>query len=355
VLCQPREREGKIGAVGKGERGGKSNGGTAAAIALRPILAYARTRGVDVEALRLELGVPSSALDDPDFRIPEATHDRAWREAATRSGDSAFALHVVEHSSVGAFDVLDYAMWCSRTLAEAIDRLMSFHRILCDALVLRLEVRAGVARIRFQGGGHGRYSSEVAFALIVVRARESTATSLPPREVKFAHAAPSDLASHASLFRCPVRFGSTGSELVLDARDLALPVRSAQPGLAVVLDRHMREIMSRIPEVGSFIQRVHHAVGETLRASGRPTLSSTAHVLKASSRTVQRRLLEHGTTHREVVDAVRRDFAVRLLEVPGLSITEIAFLLGFSDVSGFTRTFKRWTGRTPALARSRSA
>jgi len=45
----------------------------------------------------------------------------------------------------------------------------------------------------------------------------------------------------------------------------------------------------------------------------------------------------------------------RLLEVPGMSITEIAFLLGFSDVSGFTRTFKRWTGRTPALARSRSA
>jgi AraC-like DNA-binding protein len=84
-------------------------------------------------------------------------------------------------------------------------------------------------------------------------------------------------------------------------------------------------------------------------------LSSTAHVLRASSRTVQRRLLEHGTTHREVVDAVRRDFAVRLLEVPGMSITEIAFLLGFSDVSGFTRTFKRWTGRTPALARSRSA
>jgi hypothetical protein len=111
--------------VGKGERGGKWNGGTAAAIALRPILAYARTRGVDVEALRVELGVPASALDDPDFRIPEATHDRAWREAATRSGDSAFALHVVEHSSVGAFDVLDYAMWCSRTLAEAIDRLMT--------------------------------------------------------------------------------------------------------------------------------------------------------------------------------------------------------------------------------------
>jgi AraC-like DNA-binding protein len=62
---------------------------------------------------------------------------------------------------------------------------------------------------------------------------------------------------------------------------------------------------------------------------------------------VQRRLLEHGTTHTEVVDTFRRELARRLMQERRMSVTEIAFLLGFTDVSGFRRTFKRWTGRSP--------
>jgi AraC-like DNA-binding protein len=325
-------------------------GGTAAGTALRPVLVYARTRGVDVEALRLELGLPASALDDPEYRLSERTSARVWQEAAARSGDPAFALHVVEHSAVGAFDVLDFALWCSATLRELIDRTVRFHRVLCDSLAPVLDVRGSVARLRLQGDPEP-HSAEALFALIVVRARELAAAGFAPREVKFAHPAPLDPSPYVTLFACPVRFGSAASELVLDASALRLPLRTACPGLAVVLDRYMTRIVSRLPSSTSFTDRVRKVVGETLQAEQRPTLRSTAKALKASQRTVQRRLLGEGTTHRRVVDAIRKDMGLRLMELPHLSVTEISFRLGFSGTSAFRRRFKRWTGRTPTLAR----
>jgi AraC-like DNA-binding protein len=69
-------------------------------------------------------------------------------------------------------------------------------------------------------------------------------------------------------------------------------------------------------------------------------------------RTVQRRLSELGTSYQEMVESVRRDMAEQLVLDRTLSITEIAFLLGFEEVSGFRRAYQRWTGLAPSRARA---
>jgi AraC-like DNA-binding protein len=149
-----------------------------------------------------------------------------------------------------------------------------------------------------------------------------------------------------------VSFGRAVAEIVFDARGFSREIAGVPPGLARVLDRQMREMLARLPDGDALMTRVHRAVATTLHGSARPSLQSTARALKASPRTVQRWLGEYGTSHREVVNAVRRDLAVRFLGVRRMSITEIAFLLGFNDVSGFRRTFKRWTGKTPSSFRA---
>ena len=156
----------------------------------------------------------------------------------------------------------------------------------------------------------------------------------------------------SSLFGCPVQFASVSSELVFDARELALPVRNANSGLAAVLDRHMQDVLDRLPHTDEFVHRVHQVVAKALHG-GNATLAATARALHTSTRTVQRRLRESGTSHRQVVDTVRRELAERLVVAGRLSVTEIAFLVGFSEVSGFRRTFKRWTGVSPSEMRAR--
>lgn len=332
--------------------GGHVATGTAGVIVLAPLFACADAMGVDVDALYVEAGIPVGARNDPDYRISEVTHAWAWTETAARCHDPILGLHVAEHAGVGAYDILDYSLWCSATLGEVLDRLARFYRIVCDSLAITLEVRGRTARLERVAEAHSPDAAECYWALIIRRARELTGRPVVPREVRFEHAAPRDVSPYSALFQCPVRFGCARTALVFDAVDLALAVRSAKPGLAAILDRQMEAVLARLPASASFTLHVRQAVGASLQSGGRPTLRSTARHLKASPRTVQRRLSEDGTTHREIVESVRRDLAQRLLEVRRMSITEIAFLLGFSDVSGFRRTFKRWTGRSPNLARA---
>jgi AraC-like DNA-binding protein len=102
----------------------------------------------------------------------------------------------------------------------------------------------------------------------------------------------------------------------------------------------------------SFVERARVAIASRL-AHGRPPIGAIARALHASPRTIQRRLGEQGTSYGDLIDSVRRERVESLVTAGRLSITEIAFLAGFTDVSGFRRAYKRWTGLAPSDARAR--
>ena len=70
-----------------------------------------------------------------------------------------------------------------------------------------------------------------------------------------------------------------------------------------------------------------------------------------STRSLQRRLREEGRIFSELVDEVRRDLAEDYIRDPGISLMEVAFVLGFSVYSSFARAYKRWTGVSPGEGR----
>jgi AraC-like DNA-binding protein len=324
--------------------------GTASLVVLRPMLTYARAHGVDVDAILGEMGVTAAMLDDYDHRVPEAQRAHAWVVASEQSRDPLFGMHVARSTKVGAFDVLDYALASASTLGQALDHIVRYHRVLCDAWAVVREDGPDLVRVR-RVEVTPRQEAEGLFVFFVHRGRELTAVALPPREVRFAHTAPPDPSPLEAFFRCPVRFGSNDTELLLDTSSLTLPVRTANPGLEHVLERYMNDLLARLPTGDSYVERVRSAVARAMR-TGRPTLESTSRDLHASPRTVQRRLGNHGTTHAMIVNAVRREMAERLVHEGRLSMTEIAFLLGFSDVSGFRRIYKRWAGVPPSHHRA---
>ncbi len=318
---------------------------------LRPMIAYARTRGVDVETILRATGLSSAQLDEFDRRIPEGARCRAWVDVAEQAKDPFFGLHVAERVRVGAFDVLDYAMAFSSTVGEAIDHMIRFHRVLCDSWDYKLDVEGSNAHLR-RVERTPRHEAEGNLAFLVLRARHATGCDIVPHQIRFPHGKPSDTSHHAALFRCPVRFGCPASEIVFDPATLALPNTTANEGVETVLVRYMNEMLERLPKTESFVEQVRAVVCRTLR-HGPPDLGKTARALHASTRTVQRRLSEHGTRFSDVVESVRRPLGERLVAEGRLSITEIAFLLGFVDVSGFRAAYKRWTGTSPSRGRSR--
>jgi AraC-like DNA-binding protein len=314
------------------------------------MLEYAKECGVDIDALMVELHLDPATLRNHDNRLSLRLVHRAWELAAARSGDPAFGLHAGERAGLGTFEALDYALWASATLEEVIDRLARFYRVIGDDLATTLVRTGDSAHLRHVSRHELRDRAETRLAIFASRARELCGRSFRNQEVRFTHPAPADAGPHRALFRCPVRFGCATTELVFPANQLQLPVRTSKPGLATVLDRHLHELLARLPKESTFRARIDDVIARMLHV-GRPSLTKTARALHMAPRTLQRQLHRLGVTHRQIVDDVRRNLAERYLATRRLSISEVAFMLGFNDASGFRRAYRTWNGKSASQTR----
>lgn len=339
--------------MGGGSRArARDSKGTASVMVLKPLLAFARSRGIDGDAILRDIGIRGDVLDDYDHRISEADRCRVWAAVAQQANDPYLGLHHGASAPLGAYDALDHAVSLSATFGDALDRIVRFHRILCDAWDVAKEVEGETVRLR-RLEPTPPPEAEAFPAVLVVRGRMVAGADFAPYEVRFAHAAPAPPEPYTAFFRCPVRHGCTSSELIFRATDLARPASAANPGLSSVLDRYMSSLLRRLPRHEPFVESVRDVVARLIKDGNRPLLSAAAATLRSSPRTLQRRLEDHDTTYFAVVEAVRRELGEHLVADRRLSLSEIAFLLGFSDISGFRRAYKAWTGKNPSDTRAR--
>lgn len=329
---------------------------TVAASSLRGFLAYAASRRIATQDVLAAAGLDPTDLEGPEARVTQAANNLIVAELARRSGDVDFGLHFAECLDLDAFDVVGHLAAHSATLGEAFARVCAFSRILHDAGRVDLEHQAD-AVVLYPGcrgllHEYPRHVAEFSTLGALVLARRVTNVALVPRGVKFKHAAPPHLNEHHRLFGVTPTFAQEETSISFDPAVLALPIAGFKPGLASHLDAYARDVMSRLPDDAHIEAQVERLVTSQL-ARGVPPIEDIAPQLALSSRTLQRRLSERGTTFAEVVERARRRLAERYLEDERLSLAEIGFLVGFSDPSNFHRAFRRWTGETPKTFRAR--
>lgn len=162
-----------------------------------------------------------------------------------------------------------------------------------------------------------------------------------PARAWFGHPAPRDTSALvAALGTDRLDFDAGATGLALSGEALNLPLASSDPRLLSVLDRHAeRALAAREPGL-DFLARVRQHVAAKLRDGG-PGLEVVARELSMSPRTLQRRLMEEGTTFNELLDALRRDLAGAYVRDTGLPFVDIAARLGYLETSAFLRAFKR--------------
>ena len=313
-------------------------------------------RGVDVSAFLARLGIERSLLDNPDARLPTDADDLLWTAAPALARDDHIGLHLGERLPTTAFDLISYTMRSSPTLGDAFERLARYTKLLRDQATIAVVTRGDDARISFALGPEGtpRQQGEFTLAVFVQFCRQGTKTDVVPRAVEFSHTAPRDVSEHERIFRAPLAFGQPETALVLPRTALALPLAHADAGLLSLLERQIHELVERLPQGESVADRARRLIAEEL-SGGDPNVDTVARHLRMSPRTLHRRLKEGGTSFRLLLDALRHDMAARYLAEDHLPIAEAAFLLGFSEASAFHRSFKRWTGKTPAEFRKAAA
>lgn len=306
---------------------------------------------VSVEKVVAAIGLDPQLFNDPDGRVSHEMFCALWQELIRRSGDPYIGLRLPEFTQRESWYVLGYAVLNSPNLGKALERMVQYIPLLHTGVELTLTIEKNVARLT-----HNIPASPVpvpavlgqwAIANIVWSFRRATGVEWIPLQVKFQHPQPPDISVYRDQFRAPIFFDHPVDELVLDVEQLKLPLLKADPGLDVILNRHVKELLTRLPKTNTFVDSVYWAISEGLRC-GDVGMETIAKRLSYTPRTFQRKLKEAGTSYTDLLDQMRQQLSVHYLREAPLAVNEIAFLVGFSESSAFHRAFKRWTGISPS-------
>lgn len=325
----------------------------------RAVLGWLGQHDHDAAGVAAEAGLSHLGWEDPDERVPRAAVDAMWNAAVRATGDGALGLRIAQAlppNSAGAMQVVALA---APTLEVGMGHICRYWGLINDAVEVRAESRPGRWSLiqRSKNGVHlARPWLDLTAIVLIDAALKALARPERPLEVVFPY--PRDGASREieAALSAPVRYDGPHLELAFRPEVAKSPLKTANPALHEVVAAHAEAAISRLLRER---ERGDAAAGEALvlevRAAVRARLEAqdtglpdVADAVGLSARTLQRRLAEAGTSLREVVDEARRQQALAELARDDASITEVAFLLGFSEASAFDRAFRRWTGQSPA-------
>lgn len=252
--------------------------------------------------------------------------------------------------------LLCYVGLSSPSVADFLGNIARYRRVFSDAVEIDASgleedgVLSWVFRVPNTIGR--RQYVEFGASGILACLRQATQQKIQLKQARFRHARNTNIELVQSFLGCPVRFGAPDNAFVFDPADLALPLATADDHLYSVLTDFAEDVLQRTAESApSIVTQVERAIADRL-TSGDANQNSVARSLAMSPRTLSRRLADEGTTFFTLLDGLRHSLALGYLRDSGLSMREVAFLLGYSNLGGFHDAFRRWTGTTPGKFRA---
>jgi AraC-like DNA-binding protein len=298
--------------------------------------------------LATRTGLPAEALAKP---LGDRAAHVIWTCAEELTNDPDIGLHFAEQTTFEDMGVVAYLGRASATFGEACTRVALFHRLCKEAADLKLTVSARAATLidvplRGEPPWPRQLSEAVMVSWLVWPSRWAGVACRPVR-VRLQHARPRRADEHARLFGCPVEFGAPVNQLSFTRKTWELPLTTADGFLVQYLEALAADETRRLREADPFVARLEHAMLQ-LMPGGSVESERLARSLGVSRRTLHRRLAERGLKYQGVLDELRRRTARALLERREHNLTEVAFLIGYSDPSGFRRALRRWELGVPA-------
>ena len=245
--------------------------------------------------------------------------------------------------------VLAYLIMHCATLGEALLRFQRYQKLLHNMAEVSLDSDGNVLTMSWdtRHGLSTHLSDEVFMGALITFVRQIVDVSgYGPRALHFNHPAPFPVAVYEELIGCPVVFDAERVAIKLDLAMLALPVNSRNPFLLELLEKQAEALLDKSAQADAFLESVQAVCVELLN-QGAPTLPVVARKLNLSTRTLHRRLEERGLNFNGLLRETRLKLAKHYLADSRLELKQVAFLLGYSEQSAFTRAFGVCTGESP--------
>lgn len=280
--------------------------------------------------------------------------EQSVQDAIDATGEPAFGLLVGERMRINSHGMLGYATMNSATLSEAIALMEQYLLTRTRLVAVRHQAKGAQVQLVFDEPLPLRKVRQSVLEAIVLTIKNLydyiTSGGASVACICFPFEAPcyADLARE--LFNCEVRYGQSWCGFAFPAEALTAPLAMADPTTLQQAIQACQREMHRMSADAGWTAKLTRVMLE--KQGPFPSLNVAARLFNLTPRTLHRRLLEEGTSYREVLDQVRHMLALEHLKTGKLSIPEIAYQLGYTDTANFRRAFIRWQAVSPAAYQS---
>jgi AraC-like DNA-binding protein len=320
---------------------------------IRQIADQLASGGVDVARWLQRNGLDESQLSDTAVSLPFAGYRQLILDALASSREAALGLLVGERLPVNTHGIVGFAAMNSGTLRQAVEMIGRFVPLRTPLVTIAHAIRGQQYQVHIEAavplGDVLRLVME-AVTLSVKNLIDYLTGSREVQLVSFALDAPPYARLAQDLFKCEVRFGQSWTGFVLPLAVMDLPLKMADPTTFKEVAAICQQEFDRVSQAVSLAARVRHTLLQ--RQNGFPSLQVVARLFNLTPRTLHRRLQQEDTSFKAILEEVRHVLAVEHLKSGQLTIQEVAYALGYTDIANFRRAFKRWEGLAPSSYRA---
>jgi len=317
---------------------------------LKLVCATASKKGIEIQTLLDRIDLKEEILHNPENYIPCSLLGKAMHEATLLTNDPNFSLDNGQNFEPGDLSVVGYLIANAPTLRRAYEMKLRYKRLIGEGIFWTIEEDNQFLNIYLDTHPeleeYKRYSLDSCMATLVAFKRRLLGKQVNPIAVHFEHAKPGNTSGYDKFFNCRIFFNAERTKIIYPVSVLDEKILHSNPGLFEMFKNYADDFLDNISEEKSISRKVMRLLMDYV-PQNRATLENVADNLAIGGRTLQRKLKDEGQTFNEILKDVRKELASRHLQNSQLSISEISYLLGFSEPSIFHRSFKKWTGVTP--------
>ncbi|MBK9243257.1 MAG: AraC family transcriptional regulator [Burkholderiales bacterium] len=292
-----------------------------------------------LEQLR-RVNINPACLTNPDTLVPGSALIQLLENSAQAAGVENFGLRMAEERRISNLGPLAVLLRSQPTMRKALEAMRDYAYLQAEVLSLYFEERDGVLVIHEELMAERpepmRQATELSLGVLYRTLRALLGDKWHPSAVCFRHSPPRDLSVHRRVFDTRLQFNSSIDGIVCRAVNLDEPLPAYDPENARFLQKLLDVLDTK--RVQSSADRVRQLVS-VLLPTGRCSIEIVAQHLGLDCRTLQRHLQRDGHSFSEILDSVRYDLAVKYLTNYEQPLKDLAELLGFSELSVFSRWF----------------
>lgn len=323
---------------------------TISASTLAPVLLYTAKKGIDPKTFLSGIDIDPTIFESLAARVTTRECDRIIQHAIALTGDNDLGLHFGESNAPGGGNIVFHLMMSCSTIGDALKKFCIYQKLVTDLIKTTFSIKKDLAVLEHfildRESQTKRELIEWMLSSIVTYTRLMTGREIPCKEVRVTHQAPKRISEHKRIFQAPILFGQEVNALVFEKRDMDAPLIQSNPHLLAQFEKHAKSILSAMTARSHYTSRVIQVIEQKSQGTI-PKIESVARELGMTVRNLQLKLKEENTSYRMLLDDIRITIAKNHLSDKEISITEIAYLIGFSEPCVFHRAFKKWTGLTP--------